>query len=421
MHGIGKTFEHIQLLRRKFEGLMAEGRGAAAGVPQADTLTTQLQSMRSFGSNPGDLKMLVHVPDRLPASPPLVVAMHGCGQSAAEYERGTGWSDLADRLGFVVVYPEQQSGNNPNSCFSWFQKADFSRDMGEALSIRQMVEHATSVFGIDRRRVFVTGLSAGGAMTSVMLATYPETFAAGAIIAGLPYACAGNVQEALSAMFSDQATPARALGDLVRAASSHAGPWPRVSVWHGTADAVVKHSNAHNIARQWADVHGIEPIETHSATIGGHRRRLWAGTDRVPVIETVSIDNMAHGVPIAAASGTAGCGASGPFFLDVGISSTQHIAKFWGLEGAHAVMSPDLAPAGDARPRVEVGPAVARERVERIEPATAAHDPAGFIEAVMKAAGLGVDSAPGASSKGRPVIDPAAVIAAALKAAGLKR
>ncbi len=420
MNGIGKSFEHVQLLRRKFEGLIAEGRGTATWAPQADALTTQLQSMRSFGSNPGDLKMLVHVPDRLPPNPALVVALHGCGQSAAEYERGTGWSELADRLGFVVVYPEQQSGNNPNSCFSWFLKSDHSRDGGEALSIRQMVEHAAGVFHTDRRRVYVTGLSAGGAMTSVMLATYPETFAAGAIIAGLPYGCAGNVQEALSAMFSEQAIPAGALGDRVRAASTHSGPWPRVSVWHGTADAVVKHSNAHNIARQWADVHGIEPVETHSATIGGHRRRLWTGAGRVPLIETVSIDNMAHGVPIAAAAGTAGCGASGPFFLDVGISSTQHIARFWGLEGAQEVeaLEPATAfgPQSKAQSKAEPEPAFARERAERIEPAPSMNDPAGIIEAAMKAAGL----SPGGSRKGLG-IDPAAVIAAALKAAGLKR
>ncbi len=368
-------------MRRKLDGLLADSRSQAnwGTAPVDAPATTQLQHLRSFGSNPGNLRMLAHVPDRLPPNPALVLALHGCGQSAAEYELGSGWSDLADRLGFVVVYPEQQSANNPNGCFSWFLKADFSRDAGEALSIRQMVDHAVGIFGIDRRRIFVTGLSAGGAMTSVMLATYPETFAAGAIIAGLPYACAGNVQEALNAMFSEQAPSSSAMGDRVRAASPHRGPWPRISVWHGTADAVVTHANAHNIARQWADVHGVELIETHKATIGKHQRRLWIGPNREPLIETVSIDSMAHGVPIAATAGTAGCGISGPFFLDVGISSTQHIAEFWGLAAADASHAAS-------------GPAEARPQAR---PKSVGH--------------------------GAPTLDPGAIIAAALKAAGLKR
>src|SRR6185437_13350080 len=103
-----------------------------------------------------------------------------------------------------------------------------------------MIEKAVGAFGIDQRRVFVTGLSAGGAMVSVMMAAYPELFAAGAIIGGLPYGSAANVQEAFDAMFNDRAPSARALGDRVRAASKHRGPWPRISVWHGTADTMVK-------------------------------------------------------------------------------------------------------------------------------------------------------------------------------------
>ena len=106
-----------------------------------------------------------------------------------------------------------------------------------------MVEKMIVDHGIDRRRVFVTGLSAGGAMTSVMLATYPEVFAAGAIIAGLPYGTATNVKEAFESMGQVRARSAREWGDLMRAASPHKGPWPRVSVWHGGADPVVKPKN----------------------------------------------------------------------------------------------------------------------------------------------------------------------------------
>ena len=122
----------------------------------------------------------------MPPKAPLVIALHGCSQTSDEYDHGTGWSSLADSLGFAVVYPQQQPANNPKNCFSWFLPGDIARGHGEALSIREMVEHAIATFAADRRKVFVTGLSAGGAMASVMLATYPEVFAGGAIIAGLP-------------------------------------------------------------------------------------------------------------------------------------------------------------------------------------------------------------------------------------------
>jgi poly(hydroxyalkanoate) depolymerase family esterase len=92
---------------------------------------------------------------------------------------GTGWSNLADRYGLALLFPEQQTTNNPQRCFNWFEPEDSNRNQGEALSIRQMVEHMIRAHGINRSRVFVTGLSAGGAMTSVMLAIYPEVFTGG--------------------------------------------------------------------------------------------------------------------------------------------------------------------------------------------------------------------------------------------------
>src|SRR3954468_572628 len=134
------------------------------------------------------------------------------------------------------AFAREQRSYNPNGCFNWFQAGDIERGHGEALSIRQMVAKMVSDHGIDPARVFVTGLSAGGAMTSVMLATYPEVFAGGAIIAGLPYGIATNLQQALSGMYQSASRPAGELGELVRNASSHNRPWPKVSVWHGTND-----------------------------------------------------------------------------------------------------------------------------------------------------------------------------------------
>ena len=257
--------------------------------------------------------------------------LHGCTQSAAGYDIGAGWSTLAKRFGFALLLPEQQRSNNPNGCFNWFQRGDIERGRGEALSIRQMVEKLVSDQVVDRTRVFVTGLSAGGAMTSVMLATYPDVFAGGAIIAGLPYGAANNVQQAFENMFQCPERPARAWGDLVRDASPHAGPWPRVSVWHGGADVTVVPSNATEIVKQWTDVHGLPVRPSAQAMVDGYPRQTWVNKTGEELIELYTIPHMAHGTPLATGEADYECGAAGPFLLEVGISSSYHIAKFFAL------------------------------------------------------------------------------------------
>jgi feruloyl esterase len=107
-----------------------------------------------------------------------------------------------------------------------------------------MLDQMVEEHGIDKRRIFIVGLSAGGAMAAAMLAAYPEVFAGGAVIAGLPYGSAVNVQEALQAMAQPQRRSGKKWGELVRSATSHSGPWPKISLWHGSADAIV---NPHNM------------------------------------------------------------------------------------------------------------------------------------------------------------------------------
>jgi poly(hydroxyalkanoate) depolymerase family esterase len=306
----------------------AATRGANGAAPASDHLT----ELTGFGSNPGALRMFTYTPKNLAPSPPLVVVLHGCTQSAGSYDLGAGWSTLADRYGFVLLLPEQTAANNPKTCFNWFLPGDTARDRGEALSIRQMIEKTIGAHGTDRTRVFITGLSAGGAMAAAMLAVYPDVFAAGAIIAGLPYGTARNVQEAFESMFQGRPRATRAWGDLVRRASPHRGPWPRVSVWHGDIDATVKPANADAIIQQWTDVHGINaaPLEDR---VDGYPRKVWR-QDGVDLIESYTITGMAHGTPLATGTGDQGCGTAGPFLLEAGISSSYHIAKFFGLTGA---------------------------------------------------------------------------------------
>ncbi len=294
-----------------------------------DLAFSRLTEVHEFGSNPGALRMFAYVPAR--PRPALVVVLHGCSQTAASYDIGAGWSTLADRYGFVLLFPQQQISNNPQNGFNWFLPGDTERGKGEALSIRQMIETMIIAHRIDRRRVFITGLSAGGAMTCVMLATYPELFAAGAVIAGLPFRTATNANEAFESMFHARMRSARAWGDLVRSASPHRGPWPRLSVWHGDADAVVKRENADEIVKQWIDLHNLDDEPTLEEMVDGYPRQVWRNRIGQEVIESYTIPGMAHGTPLATSAGEKTCGVPGAFLLDVGISSSYHIAKFWGL------------------------------------------------------------------------------------------
>src|SRR6516164_3965806 len=271
-----EILSRLQAFRSKFEGLLASARKKAARARVAPARPAPLRELTGFGANPGDLRMFAYAPGHLPPKAPLVIALHGCTQTTDEYDHGTGWSSLADSLGFAVVYPQQQPANNPQNCFSWFLPGDIARGHGEALSIKEMVEHAIATFAADRGKVFVTGLSAGGAMASVMLATYPEVFSGGAIIAGLPYGCASNVQQAFETMFTEQGHAALALGDCVRTASRHRGPWPKISVWHGAGDPIVNPSNSEEIIRQWTNLHGLSENPSRQELIESCTRRVWS-------------------------------------------------------------------------------------------------------------------------------------------------
>jgi poly(hydroxyalkanoate) depolymerase family esterase len=418
MSSIRQTLTQLNGFRGKFSRLMAD---IAETQPHMGHRTEcRLSALAPNGTNAGNLRMYVYVPDQLPSNPPLVVALHGCGQTASDYDRGTGWSRLADRHGFVVLFPEQQTANNPKRCFSWFQPGDTGRDLGEARSIHEMVEQAIASFRVDRRRVSITGLSAGGAMAAVMLATYPEVYSSGAIIAGLPYGSARTVQEAFDVMFNDQEPSPRALGDRVRAASQHEGPWPRVSVWHGTDDKIVRPSNAENIVKQWSNVHQLPLEHSRLEALGPHTRRIWADVDGNRRIEAISVAGMGHGVPLATKATPDALGVPGPFFLDVGLPSTVHIAQYFGVVDG-LVAEGVQSEAGSSR-ELETATRSADPGEAPRENAHAQHQarslsPNSVIAAAFQAAGLPVPSV----SRGTQGVDPTAIISATLKAAGLWR
>jgi poly(hydroxyalkanoate) depolymerase family esterase len=318
-------------LRPKWEKLLSTYSIAQGWTNKIDSFDNRLFEVTSFGSNPGELRMFTYVPNNLPDSAPLVVLLHGGTQSAASYDQGSGWSRLADRYGFALLLPQQSERNNPLKCFNWFNPQDMVRDSGEALSIKQMVDWMVSAHNLDRQNIYVTGVSSGGAMTTIMLAVYPDVFAGGAIIAGLPYRAANDMQEAFACMFQGPNRSGREWGNLVRSASSYQGEWPKVSIWHGDADWTVKPVNATEIVKQWANIHGLDENASIQVNVDGYLRQVWQNPDGEDLIECYTIAGMGHGVPVNPGNQEDQWGTAAPFFIDVGFSSTYHIAKFWGL------------------------------------------------------------------------------------------
>ncbi|MDI9836433.1 PHB depolymerase family esterase [Streptomyces sp. KAU_LT] len=304
--------------------LLAPGRAAAAS----------LQEVTGFGSNPGALRMFRYVPDGLPAGRPVVVALHGCTQNAAGYGTGSGWLQLADRWKFSVVLPQQQSANNHSSCFNWFQTGDIARGQGEAASIAQMVDRQLADTAGDASRVQVTGLSAGGGMTAVMMAAYPEKFASGGIVAGLPYGCAQAAGSPYVCMYVGATQTARQWGDRVRAARpGYTGPWPALVAFQGTADYTVKPVNMTDLVRQWTDAHGTDQTADVSDTVAGFPHQVFRDASGRAAVETYSLTGMGHGQPVDPGSGTEQCGTAGAYLLDVNLCAAYRMGRVWGLGG----------------------------------------------------------------------------------------
>ncbi len=285
------------------------------------------QRVEAFGDNPGQLRMLWRAPALRVALPPLVVLLHGCGQDAPAFAEQAGWAALSDARGFVLLLPEQTGANNHGRCFNWFMARHTHRGAGEAASVRAMADHAVAALGCDPARVFVAGLSAGGAMAACLLAAYPDRFAAGAVVAGLPVGCADGSGQAMLRMM--QAGPQRTPAEWAAAARACGPPrvaaWPRLSVWHGGADHTVAPANADALATQFAALHGLHAApDEESSPDTGLRRRVWRDAAGGAAVEHWSLGRMGHGYPARG-------GREQNWVLPVGVQATEEIARFWGL------------------------------------------------------------------------------------------
>lgn len=307
-----------QAVKAKLEPLVAPARVEPG----------RLVGFEGFGDNPGKLRMLAHLPAAA-TDRPLVVLLHGCGQDAATFAADSGWMALADQMRFPLILPQQMEANNSTRCFQWFHPSDTARDRGEAGSIAAMTQAAIERFRSDQRRVFVVGLSAGAAMTAALLAAYPDLFAAGASVAGLPVGAAKTGMQALMRMASagmDQPAAEWAASVKAAAPAGFKGPWPRLSIWQGAADKTVAPENAALLAEQWLALLELGPQDRTERRMPGARQVVWSRAQQA-MLEVWTLDRMAHGYP--AGSHPA---ARSQFVLPSPVDATAAIARFFGLD-----------------------------------------------------------------------------------------
>lgn len=213
---------------------------------------------------------------------PLIVMLHGCTQSPDDFAAGTRMNLLAEEHGFVVAYPAQSASANGSKCWNWFKTGDQRRDRGEPAIIAGMVRELLATHGLDPERVYVAGLSSGGAMAVILARAYGELFAAAGVHSGLPYAAAHDVPSALAAMKGGSGTPA-ARGRSI----------PTI-VFHGDLDATVHPSNG---AKVVADAVEGATVESFSGAVPGghpHTRRVFSNGAGQVVAEHWIVHGAAH-------------------------------------------------------------------------------------------------------------------------------
>ncbi|WP_425587754.1 extracellular catalytic domain type 1 short-chain-length polyhydroxyalkanoate depolymerase [Streptomyces plumbiresistens] len=259
--------------------------------------TATLTEVTDFGTNPSNLQMYLYVPDSVTANPAVVVAVHYCTGSGPAMYSGTEWASLADRYGFVVVYP---SVTRASKCFDVSSPQALKRGGGsDPVGIKSMVDWVTRTYSADPGRIFATGISSGAMMTNVLLGDYPDVFSAGAAFSGVPFGCFATTDgsEWNSACSGGTVTHTpQEWGDLVRAAyPGYTGPRPRMQVWHGTEDDVLRYPNFGEEIKQWTNVLGVSqtPAATDQPVSGWIRTRYGATGDRAPV-EAISLQGVGH-------------------------------------------------------------------------------------------------------------------------------
>nr|WP_202126991.1 PHB depolymerase family esterase [Cupriavidus sp. SW-Y-13] len=223
-------------------------------------------SVGQFSNQAGKRAYKLYKPrSEMHARMPLVVMLHGCTQDADDFAAGTRMNALADKFGFMVMYPIQPPTANPSKCWNWFRRGDQQAGSGEPSILAGMTQEVIANHHIDPDRVYIAGLSAGGAMAAVMIQSYPELFAAAGVHSGLPAGSAHDLPSALAAMKG---------GKVLSAAKRNAAtPRRPLIIFHGDADCTVHRSNGDRLIEPYERGGAQKRVEYGSSGAGRHYTR----------------------------------------------------------------------------------------------------------------------------------------------------
>ena len=205
----------------------------------------------SYTGEAGRRDYTLYVPAAYQGRPlPLLVLLHGCRQAPEELAASTGMNELAEDGPFLVAYPAQTRRANAYGCWNWFEREHQQRDRGEPSLLTAITRQVMAEYAVDPARVFVAGLSAGGAMAVVLAATHPDLFAAAGVHSGMAYKAGETLWSGLFAMHGGGRDPVRAAEVAFARAGAAARAVPLI-VFHGDRDRVARPANADQIAAQW--------------------------------------------------------------------------------------------------------------------------------------------------------------------------
>ena len=308
-------------------------------LPKARADSSGIWQQYTYNGPAGSRPYFVYTPAsyQVGTAVPLIVMLHGCTQTPADFAAGTQMDQLADQKQFIVVYPQQTSTYNQEKCWNWFDPADQSRGSGEPAIIAgivQAVEQTTSQWTIDTHRIYAAGLSAGAAMTVILGATYPDIFAAIGVQSGLEYQAATSSTEAYTALRQGGPDPVRQGQAAYNAMGSAARVVPTIT-FHGTSDYLVYPINGEQVVRQWMQTDHLASHNAYNASFnsptsttngqvaGGHSYSVytWNDNNGNEVQEYWLVNGMGHG--------WSGGSSSGTFTDPQGPGATQAIYNFF--------------------------------------------------------------------------------------------
>jgi len=285
--------ETLQLLRGAgLPGLDQSGGPLVAlrKAPEIDIPPGAVYLSRSFVGPAGARDYKVFAPNGAGESKrPLIVMLHGCAQNPDDFAVGSRMNEVAEEHGFLVAYPAQSTKANQMGCWNWFNPEDQAREKGEPSLIAGLTRAVMAEWTVDESRVYVAGLSAGGAMAATMAATYPELYAAVGVHSGLAHGSASDMASAFAVMGGGKFGAARA---------SMSGDVVRTIVFHGEADQKVHPTNAEaiidGVRLRLADAQARETRESGSAGGRSYSRTIIADARGVPQLEHWAVEGLGH-------------------------------------------------------------------------------------------------------------------------------